>query len=108
MKFPFFGNKQVPNMGGGVMPQGSPFQNMQQIMQNINAIRQNPGQLGSFLYEKQIISKQQLDEMNQLGISGNPEAIGNYMMQRGFFNQQQAQDVYNSSALPIQNSLRQN
>ena len=28
----------------------SPFQNMQQIMQNINMLRQNPSQLGSFLF----------------------------------------------------------
>ena len=95
---PFFGK-----MGGM-----SPFQNMQQIMQNINAIRQNPNQLGSFLYDRKIISKQQLDEMNQLGISGNPEAIGNYLMNRGAFTQEQLQDAYNSSALPIQNSMRQN
>lgn len=103
MRVPFFGNQQIPNMGGM-----SPFQNMQQIIQNIQAIRQNPNQLGSFLYDKKIISKQQLDEMNQLGISGNPEAIGNYLMNRGAFTQEQLQEAYNSSALPIQNSMRQN
>ena len=108
MRFPFFGNKQIPNMANGGMPQVSPFQNMQQIIQNIQAIRQNPSQLGSLLYDKKIISKQQLDEMNQLGISGNPEAIGNYLMNRGAFTKEQLQYEYNNSALPIQNSMRQN
>lgn len=95
---PFF------NRMGGM----SPFQNMQNIMQNIQAIRQNPNQMGSFLYNQKIITKQQLDEIQRMGIDGNPEAIGNYMMQHGFFSQQQVQNAYNSSALPIQNSMKQN
>lgn len=105
MRNPFFG-KQAQNMGiGGGM---SPFQNMQQIMQNINSLRQNPNNMGQFLYEHNIITKQQLDELQQQGIGGNPEAIGNYLMNRGAFTQQQAQEAYNSSALPIQNSMKQN
>ena len=108
MRLPFFGNKQVANMANGGMPQTSPFQNMQQIMQNINAIRQNPGQLAQLLYQQGKITNQQLDEISQLGISGNPEAIGNYLMNRGAFTREQLQDTYQSSALPIQQSMGKN
>ena len=59
MNIPFFGNK-VPNMGMGGR---SPFQNMQEIMRNINAIRQNPNTMGQFLYEHKMIDKQQLDDL---------------------------------------------
>lgn len=86
----------------------SPFQNMQQIMQNINMLRQNPSQLGSFLYDRKIINKQQLDEIQQMGINGNPEAIGNYLMNHGAFTKEQAEEAYSSSALPIRNSMGQN
>lgn len=94
---PFFGR-------GGV----SPFQNMQAVMQQINAIRQNPNQLGQFLLNQNKITKQQFDEIQQMGIGGNPQAIGEYLMNHGVINQQQAQDVYNNSVQPIQNSMGQN
>jgi hypothetical protein len=101
---PFFGNK-IPSMGAGMR---SPFQNMQQIIQNINAIKQNPNLMGQFLYEHKIIDKQQFDELQQQGITGNPEAIGNYLMNHGAFTKEQATNAYNSSALPIQQSMKQN
>ena len=105
MNIPFFGRK-TPSMGmGGGM---SPFQNMQEIMRNINAIRQNPDYIGQLLYQHGKITKQQLDELQQQGISGNPEAIGNYLMNHGAFTQEQANNTYNSSALPIYNSMKQN
>ena len=100
MAFPFFNQ----NMGGKI----NPFQNMQNMIRQINAIRQNPNELGQFLYQQGKITKQQLDELQSQGISGNPEAIGNYLMNHGMMNQQQAQDVYQNFALPIQNSMKQN
>lgn len=103
MRHPFFGNQQIPNMGGM-----SPFQNMQQIMQDIYKLKQNPEYMGQYLYEHKIISKQQLDDLQRQGIAGNPEAIGNNLMQHGAFTQEQAQEAYNTSALPISNSMRQN
>lgn len=104
-KMPFNGMSNINSMMGGMR---SPFQNIQQIMQNINMIRQNPNQMGTFLYNQKAINKQQLDEIQRLGIGGNPEAIGNYLMNHGAFTQQQAEETYQNSALPIQNSMKQN
>ena len=94
---PFFGR-------GGM----SPFQNMQSMMQQINMIRQNPDQLTQLLFSKNKLTKQQLDEIQQMGISGNPQAIGEYLMNHGVINQQQVQEAYNNSVQPIQDSMRQN
>lgn len=100
MAFPFFN----PKMGGGF----NPFQNMQEMIRQINAIRQNPNEIGQLLYSRGRITKQQLDELQSQGIAGNPEAVGNYLMNHGVMNQQQTQDVYQNFALPIQNSMKQN
>lgn len=94
---PFFGRGSI-----------SPFQNMQTMMQQINMIRQNPNQLAQFLLNQNKITKQQFDEIQQMGIGGNPQAIGNYLMQNGVLNQQQVQDAYNNSVQPLQNSIKQN
>ena len=85
-----------------------PFQNMQNMLNQIQSLRQNPNQISKFLLNQGKITKQQFDEMERLGISGNPQAIGNYLMQNGTLNQQQVQDAYQNSALPIQNSMMQN
>jgi hypothetical protein len=85
-----------------------PFQNVMQIIQQVQALRQNPNQMAQFLYERQAINRQQYEEMQRNGIGGNPEAIGQYMMNHGMMNRQAVQDVYQNQALPIQNSMRQN
>lgn len=86
----------------------NPFQNIQQIMQQINMIRQNPNQIGQLLLNQGRINRQQFDEIQRLGISNNPQAIGQYLMQNGTLNQQQVQDAYNNSVPPIQNNMMQN
>lgn len=81
---------------------------LMQVMQQIRALRQNPNGMLEFLYRQGAINQQQLNEMQQQGIAGNPEAIGQYMMNRGVMNPNQVQNVYQNQALPIQNSMRQN
>ena len=81
---------------------------MMQVMQYINSLRQNPNGMADFLLRQGRINKQQYDEIQQLGIGGNPQAIGQYLMNRGMMNQNQVQDAYQNQALPIQQSMRQN
>ena len=79
-----------------------------QVLQNIIAIRRNPAQLPDLLLQRGAITRQQYDQMKQQGISGNPEAVGQYMMNQGYFNGQQVQQAYQTSGMQIQNTLNQN
>ena len=81
---------------------------MMQMMQYINNLRQNPNGMADFLLRQGRINKQQYDEIQSLGIGGNPPAIGQYLMNHGMMNQSQVQDAYQNQALPIQQSMRQN
>ncbi len=83
----------------------NPFQNMSQTLQYIRQMRQDPSQLSNFLLQQGCITQQQFNEIQQMGIGGNPEAIGNYMMNHGSFNQQQSNDAYNNIAMPIYKSM---
>lgn len=78
-----------------------------QVLQNIIAIRQNPNQMCDLLLQRGTITKQQYDQMQQMGIANNPQAIGQYMMSQGYFSGQQVMNAYQNSAVPIQNSLKQ-
>lgn len=93
-------------MSGG--PGMNPFQNMKQMMQQIQTIRNDPSQLGPLLVKQGRITKQDYEQMQQMGIANNPQAMGQYMMNRGMINQQQVQEVYQNAAVPIQNSMNQN
>lgn len=84
------------------------FQNIRQIMQMVNQIRQNPALGSQYLYERGIISQQQYMEMQKSGISGNPEAVGQYLMNHGVVDPNQAQQMVNQYATPISNSMKQN
>ena len=79
-----------------------------QVLQNIIAIRRNPAQLPNLLLQRGAITRQQYDQMMQQGISNNPEAIGQYMMNQGYYTQQQADQMRQTSAMQIQQSLGQN
>lgn len=81
---------------------------LMQAIQMIQSIRQNPNQVSNLLLQQGRISKEQYDEIQKLGIGGNPEAIGQYLMNRGVMNRNAVQDAYQNQALPIQNSMRQN
>lgn len=79
-----------------------------QILQYVNALKQNPNQMSQFLLQQGRINKTQYDEIQQMGIGGNPEAIGQYLMNRGMMNRQQVQEAYETQAVPINNSMTQN
>ena len=79
-----------------------------QVLQNIMAIKRNPSQLPDLLLQRGVISRQQYDQMKQQGISNNPEAIGQYMMNQGCYSPQQVNQAYQTSGMQIQNTLNQN
>lgn len=79
-----------------------------QVLQNIMAIKRNPSQLPDFLLQRGAITRQQYDQMKQQGISNNPEAIGQYMMNQGCYSPQQVNQAYQTSGMQIQNTLNQN
>lgn len=81
---------------------------LMKAMQMIQSIRQNPNQVSNLLLQQGRISKEQYDEIQSLGIGGNPEAIGQYLMNHGIMNRNQVQDAYQNQVIPIQNSMRQN
>lgn len=70
---------------------------MAQMFQTISAIqqlRQNPSNIGQFLYEHNKINQTQLEEINRLG--GSPEQIGNYLINNSIMPQQEANRLYQS------------
>ena len=77
-------------------------------MQYISQLRSDPSQTSKFLLQQGAISQEQYDEIQKLGIANNPQAIGQYMMDRGKFTNQQANNVRQNVAEPIQNNLNQN
>ena len=85
-----------------------PFMRMQQVMQYIRQLRLDPTQTGQFLLQQGAISPQQYEEIQKMGIAGNPQAIGQYMMNQGRFTGQQADAIRQNVAAPLQNNLEQN
>ena len=85
-----------------------PFMRMQQVMQYIQQLRSDPTQTSKFLLQQGAISPQQYEEIQKMGIAGNPQAIGQYMMNQGRFTGQQADAIRQNVAAPLQNNLEQN
>ena len=54
---------------------------MFQMIQQINAIKQNPSQLATLLKQRGMISDDQVQTIQQMG--GNYEQIGRYLMSNG-------------------------
>lgn len=79
-----------------------------QIIQRVNQIRNNPNYMSQFLLQQGRITDQQYNEIQQLGIGGNPPAIGQYLMQHGTMDPRQTQEAYQTMAVPINNSMKQN
>lgn len=80
---------------------------MGQMFQTINAIqqlRQNPGNLGQFLYDHKKITQEQLNEINQLG--GSPEQVGMYLVNHNVMPQQEATQIYQQSVPQVQQALQ--
>lgn len=56
-------------------------QNILGIIQQVNQIKQNPGQLANLLQQRGMINQQQVKDIQQMG--ANYEQIGHYLMQNG-------------------------
>ena len=54
---------------------------MFQIIQQVQQIRQNPGQLANLLQQRGMINAQQTQDIQKMG--GNYEQIGQYLMNSG-------------------------
>ena len=70
---------------------------MAQMLQTINTIqqlRQNPSNLGQFLYDHKKINQEQLEQINQMG--GSPEQIGMYLVNQNVMQPQEANQLYQS------------
>ena len=68
---------------------------MTQMLQTINTIqqlRQNPSNLGQFLYDHKKINQEQLEQINQMG--GNPQQIGMYLVNQNVMPQQEVGQLY--------------
>ena len=85
-----------------------PFGRMKQVMDYIRQLRANPSLTNDFLLQQGAINQAQHDEIQKLGIAGNPEAFGQYMMNQGHFTGQQADMIRQNIGAPIQNNLEQN
>lgn len=58
-----------------------PFNPMFQFIQQVQMIRQNPGQLATLLRQRGMISDEQISQIQQMG--NNYEEIGRYLMGNG-------------------------
>lgn len=88
---------------------GSPLMSgpMAQMFQTINTIKQlkqNPSQIGQFLYDHKKISQEQLNEINQMG--GNPEQIGMYLINQNTMSVQEANQAYQQVVPQVQQVLQ--
>lgn len=84
------------------------FQNIGRVMQYVRQIKSDPSFASQLLLQQGSITRQQYDEIQQLGIGSNPEAIGQYLMNQGAMDPRIANQMKDSVAMPIQNSMIQN
>lgn len=84
------------------------FQNIGRVMQYVRQIKSDPAFASQFLLQQGSITQEQYNEIQQLGIGSNPEAIGQYLMNRGAMDPRMANQMKDSVATPIQNSMIQN
>lgn len=73
---------------------GGPMGQLMQIVNTVQQLKQNPSQLGQFLYDRNMISSNQLNDINQM--NGNTSQIGNYLMNNNILSGQQANQLYQS------------
>lgn len=59
----------------------APVQNMMNIIQQANKIKQNPEMLATLLQQRGIINEQQVKEIQ--GMGNNYEKVGQFLMQNG-------------------------
>lgn len=71
----FFNSPMIKNM----MP--APMQNMMNIVQQAQQIRQNPNALATLLQQRGLINQQQAKDIQSMG--SNYQQIGQYLMQNG-------------------------
>lgn len=84
------------------------FQNIGRVMQYARQIKSDPSLASQFLLQQGSITQEQYNEMQQLGIGSNPEAIGQYLMNRGTMDPRMANQMKDTVAMPLQNSMNQN
>lgn len=79
----------------------SGFQRMQQVMRDVQMLRQNPSQLGQYLADHGMIGQEQIADVSKMGF----QQAGQYLMQNGVMPQQQVQQM--SQMVPmIQNQMK--
>lgn len=79
------------------------MQRLNQAMNDIRMLQQNPGQIGQYLSSHGMISKEQVECINKMG---SPSQIGQYLMQNGVMPQQSVQQMYQTVVPTIQNNLK--
>lgn len=80
-----------------------PMAQMFQTINTIQQLKQNPSNLGQFLYDHKKINQEQLNAINQMG--GNPEQIGMYLVNQNVMPQQEVNKLY--QAVPgVQQALQ--
>lgn len=72
------------------------MQRINQVMNDVRMLQQNPSMLGKYLADHGVINQDQLNEIGSM----NPSQVGQYLMQKGVMPQQNVQQ-----ALSIQNKL---
>ena len=88
---PLFRNPQTMN----------PMQRMGQVVKDVRMLQQNPAQLGQYLSDHGMISKEQLAQMGQM----SPSQVGQYLVQNGVMPQQSVQQAYQTIVPTIQNNM---
>lgn len=68
----------------------NPMQRMGQVMNDVRMLQQNPQNIGKYLSDHGMISKEQMSEVSNM----NPSQIGQYLMQNGIMPQQSVQQAY--------------
>lgn len=89
-----------PLFGKG-MPRLNPMQRISQVMNDVQRLQQNPTQLGQYLSDHGMISKEQVSEISNM----NPSQVGQYLMQKGVMKQSDVQNAYQNMVPTIQNKL---
>lgn len=86
---------------GNMMPRLNPMQRIGQVMNDVQMLRQNPGQLGQYLQDHGVINQSQMGDISKM----NPSQVGQYLMQNGVMKQPDVQKAYQTMVPTIQNKL---
>ena len=85
--------KQMPTMGNFLS--NSPVGNIMRFMNEYKRLKANPQELGTFLYNQKVISKDQLNEINKM--NGDPTRVGEYLVNSGSIPQNQIKQLQNDT-----------